>query len=117
MLEIWFCCGFRPILCACLKVNLGADILADREEPVSRMEPMLLSDRSKSRDGLYDLALELTAKSAGFSRSLPPAILASLADLVRSRSTSWGKGAAVQCSRTSGSALHASPSDKLLSLD
>lgn len=63
---------------------MKADILADREEQVSLMEPLLLSDTSKNRHGLYDLALELTAKSASFSRSLPPSTLSSLAELVRS---------------------------------
>lgn len=48
------------------------------------MEPLLLSDSSKNREGLLDLALELTAKSTGLSRSLPPSILSSLANLVRS---------------------------------
>jgi Fic family protein len=59
------------------------DILPDRDEPTSLMEPLLLSDARKSRGGLYDLALELTAKSAGFARSLPHGVLSSLADLVR----------------------------------
>jgi Fic family protein len=61
-----------------------ADIPADREEPISLMEPLLLSHRSKSREGLFDLALELTASSTGLCRSLPPTVLASLAGLVRS---------------------------------
>ena len=34
-------------------------------------------------NGGTDLALELTQKAAGFRRSLPPSLLASLADLVR----------------------------------
>jgi Fic family protein len=47
------------------------------------MEPLLITDSSRHRGPLTDLALELAQKSAGFRRSLPPALLASLADLVR----------------------------------
>jgi Fic family protein len=56
----------------------------DRGELPSQMEPLLITDGSRHRGALTDLALELTQKSAGFRRSLPPALLASLADLVRS---------------------------------
>jgi Fic family protein len=56
---------------------------ADRGEPVSLMEPLLIGDGSRHRGALTDLALDLTQKSAGFRRSLPPSLLASLADLVR----------------------------------
>lgn len=64
---------------------IKADIQAvDRHEVVSLMEPLLLGEGSRHREALTDLALELTQKSAGFSRSLAPGILASLADLVRS---------------------------------
>lgn len=63
---------------------MQADIYAvDRDEVVSLMEPLLLGERSPHRGPLTDLALDLTQKSAGFSRSLPPGILASLGDLVR----------------------------------
>src|SRR3954453_22932245 len=47
------------------------------------MEPLLITDGSRHRHDLADLAIELTQKSAGFRRSLPPTLLASLADLVR----------------------------------
>src|SRR4029453_18065146 len=47
------------------------------------MEPLLITESSRYRGPLTDLALDLTHKSAGFRRSLPPALLASLADLVR----------------------------------
>jgi len=61
-----------------------ADIDAvDRGELVSLIEPLLVSENSRHRTLLTDLALDLTQKSAGFRRSLPPVILASLADLVR----------------------------------
>lgn len=61
-----------------------ADIeLDDRGEIVSLMEPLLISDGSRHRGGLTDLAFDLTQKSAGFRRSLPSSLLTSLADLVR----------------------------------
>lgn len=56
----------------------------DRGEVVSLMEPLLIGDDSRHRAVLTDLALELAQKSAGFRRSLPESLLASLADLVRS---------------------------------
>jgi Fic family protein len=63
---------------------MEADIKpGERGEPVSLMEPMLLGDGSSPRASLTDLALELSQKSAGFRRSLPPSLLTSLADLVR----------------------------------
>lgn len=55
----------------------------DRGELASLMEPLLITDSSRHRGALTDLALDLTQKSAGFRRSLPPTLLASLADLVR----------------------------------
>lgn len=57
---------------------------ADRGEIPSLMEPMVIGERSRHRGALTDLALDLSQKSAGFRRSLPPPLLASLADLVRS---------------------------------
>ena len=56
---------------------------ADRGESVTLMEPLLIGDASRHRGAITDLALELTRKAAGFRRSLPPSLLASLADLVR----------------------------------
>ena len=55
----------------------------DRKEAPSAMEPLVLSEGSKHRGKLNDLALELTASSAGFRRSLPVGIVSALADLVR----------------------------------
>ncbi len=55
----------------------------DRGEHPSLMEPLFIPDTSRHRGALTDLALDLTQKSAGFRSSLPPALLASLADLVR----------------------------------
>jgi hypothetical protein len=63
---------------------MKADIEAeDREEPISAMEPLLVGGGSRHRAALTDLAFELTQKSAGFRRSLPPSLLVSLANLVR----------------------------------
>ncbi len=59
-------------------------ITADRGELVSLMEPLLIGDGSRHRAEITDLALELSQKAAGFRRSLPPSLLTSLADLVRS---------------------------------
>src|SRR2546422_3387240 len=63
---------------------MEADIKEEeRGEPVSIMEPLLIGDVSPHRGALTDLALDLAQKSAGLRRSLPPSLLASLADLVR----------------------------------
>lgn len=56
----------------------------DRGESTAAMEPMLVGEDGKLRTELADLALELTAKSTGLSKSLPFAIVKALADLVRS---------------------------------
>jgi Fic family protein len=68
------------------EADLRADIKAakDRGESIGLMEPLLIGDGSRHRAALTDLALELAQKSAGFRRSLPESLLASLADLVRS---------------------------------
>jgi len=63
---------------------MKADIRAeDRGDPISAMEPLLVGGDSRHRPALTDLAFELTQKSAGFHRSLPPSLLVSLANLVR----------------------------------
>src|SRR5476651_365482 len=68
------------------EVDIKGDIKAaeNRGETASLMEPLLIADTSRHRAALTDLALELAQKSAGFRRSLPESLLASLADLVRS---------------------------------
>src|SRR5664279_6227847 len=72
------------ILVAIFKVDMKADIKADdRGEPVSLMEPLLISGDSRHRGALTDLAFDLTQKSASFRRSLLPSVLVSLANLVR----------------------------------
>src|ERR1700732_30785 len=66
------------------KPAIKADIKpVNREESVGLMEPLLISEDSRHRVALTDLALELAQKSAGFRRSLPESLTASLADLVR----------------------------------
>jgi len=55
----------------------------DRGETISMMEPLVIAEGWQHRAGLTDLALDLAQKSAGFRRSLPESLLASLADLVR----------------------------------
>ena len=68
------------------ETDIEADIrpVKDRGEVISLMEPLLIGNDSRHRAALTDLALELAQKSAGFRRSLPESLLASLADLVRS---------------------------------
>jgi Fic family protein len=61
-----------------------AILVADRGETVTIMEPLILSEGSRHRAALADLALELAANAASFRRSLPASLLASLATLVRS---------------------------------
>jgi Fic family protein len=57
--------------------------VADRGETPSVMEPLVLSEGSRHRGAVSDLAVELAAASSGFRRSLPPGIVGPLADLVR----------------------------------
>jgi hypothetical protein len=53
-----------------------ADITGeDRGELVSLLDPLLIGDSSRHRGPLTDLALDLTQKSAGFRRSLPPSLV------------------------------------------
>jgi Fic family protein len=68
-----------------MEADIEADEMAtlDRRESTTEMEPLLLSEDSRHRPALTDLAVDLAAHSAGFRRSLPPAIHAALADLVR----------------------------------
>jgi Fic family protein len=56
----------------------------DRGDSIGAMEPLSIEESSPRRAPLADLALELVAKSEGFRRSLPPAMVSGLADLVRS---------------------------------
>jgi Fic family protein len=64
-----------------MKTDITAPV--DRQEAVSMMEPLLISQDSRHRGALTDLSIELAAQSAGFRRSLPQGVLTALADLVR----------------------------------
>jgi hypothetical protein len=64
-----------------MKADIGA--VADRSEATTAMEPLVLSDGSRHRPALSDVAVELAAASAGLRRSLPPGVVKALADLVR----------------------------------
>ncbi len=55
----------------------------DRQEAVSLMEPLRISEDSRHREALTDLAVDLAAHAAGFRRSLPEGVLTDLANLVR----------------------------------
>lgn len=55
----------------------------DPDESIGLMEPMLISEGSKHRSKLTDLAIDLAAKSAGFRKSLPAGVHTALADLIR----------------------------------
>ena len=68
------------------KPDMKTDITPaeDRGENTAAMEPLLLSDNAPRREALTELAMELAAKSAGFSRSLPDGVVSALAELVRS---------------------------------
>lgn len=66
--------------------DIKADILAlpDRGENAASMEPLLISESSRHRAELTDLAIDLAGKAAGFRSSLPSGVRTALADLVRS---------------------------------
>ena len=67
------------------KADMEADILVAKDlgESTTLMEPLLIGETSRDRGTLTDLAVELAQKSAGFRRSLPDSLVASLSDLVR----------------------------------
>jgi Fic family protein len=62
----------------------GPALVPDRGEATADMEPLLIGETSRFRGPLTDLAIDLVQKSASFRGSLPPSLLNSLADLVRS---------------------------------
>src|SRR5215472_15797399 len=67
------------------KPDIKPDIspVTDRGESTALMEPLLIGETTRHRGTLTDLAVELSQKAAGFRRSLPESLSASLADLVR----------------------------------
>ena len=64
---------------------MQADITAavDRGESTALMEPLRLPEGTPARPELTELAVDLTARSTGFRRSLPEGVVRALADLVR----------------------------------
>ncbi|MCA9473031.1 MAG: Fic family protein [Nitrospira sp.] len=56
----------------------------DRGESTALIEPMTISETSRYRDELLDIALELAKRSAAFKSSLPADFVPALATLVRS---------------------------------
>lgn len=69
-----------------IKADIRTDmgVPHDQGESTAAMEPILIGESSKHRSRLADLALELTEKSTGLSRSLPPQMADALANVVRS---------------------------------
>ena len=57
--------------------------IQDDDEPVTLMMPAFLSDEAKAKAKLFDLSVELVARSSGLKRSLPEGTLTALAELVR----------------------------------
>ncbi|PPC99386.1 MAG: cell filamentation protein Fic [Hyphomicrobium sp.] len=55
----------------------------DRGEDIGLMEPLVISEGSRHRSGLTDLALELAQRAAGFRKSMPDGVVTALAELVR----------------------------------
>lgn len=64
-------------------IYAALEAVPDRGEPASLMEPMRISETSRHRRELADMAVELAAHSTGFRRSLPEGVLSALGDLVR----------------------------------
>lgn len=58
-------------------------VVADRGEGIGAVQPMKMGEGGPRYRDAVDLAIELTAKSAAFRSSLPPALRAGLAGLVR----------------------------------
>ena len=56
----------------------------DAGDSIGAMEPLSIGESSRHRATVTELAFELTQKSASFKGSLPPSIINSLANLVRS---------------------------------
>jgi hypothetical protein len=65
--------------------DIQPDISAaiDRGDVIGLMEPMLVSESSRDKSALADLALELATEATALKNSLPKGILHPLADLVR----------------------------------
>ena len=68
-----------------MKAVISADSrkAEDSGETIALMEPLLIAEGSGHRTGLTDFAVELAARSAGFTRSLPLGVHPALGTLVR----------------------------------
>ena len=64
-------------------IQADKEAAPDRGESIASMEPLQISEGSRHRAELNDLAVDLAMQSAGFQRSLPSGIREALADLVR----------------------------------
>ena len=62
----------------------ASDVPPDRDETVSEMEPLLISEGSRHRPRLNELVFELVSAAISFKTSLPDGMVAALSDLVRS---------------------------------
>lgn len=67
------------------KADIEADKIKveDRHEPVSAMEPLLISGSHKHWESLADLAVELTERSTALRNTLPDGVVTALSNLVR----------------------------------
>ena len=72
--------------------DMKADILlvADRGENIGPMEPLLISESSRHRGKLTDLAIELAGKVVRFRSSIAPGVRTAFADLVRAMHCYYG---------------------------
>lgn len=75
-------CYIKPDEKPAIKVAVACDA-EDRGETVNLMEPLLISETSRHRGELTDLAVELAQRAAGLRRGLPEGIIESLAGLIR----------------------------------
>lgn len=68
------------------RLDTKPDKIADKDhtEAVTLIEPLLVQEGARDHGELADLALELTARSTGFRRSLPDGVVTALSELVRS---------------------------------
>jgi hypothetical protein len=72
--------------------NMKADILpgADRGENVGHMEPLRISESSRHRGKLTDLAIKLAGKAAQLRSNLAPGFRTAFADIVRAMHCYYG---------------------------
>jgi len=73
----------KPAKKAAIKAAIDAALRNDGES-IGLMEPMLVSEGAKGRASVAEQAFELSQRASIFRASLPPGLIAPLADLVRS---------------------------------